>query len=721
MDRIDVRMRRLAPLIIIGVLLLAAYLRLNHLEWTEFKLDEANLSRLSLNLARGVELPLVGIGSSTGIPNLPLAAWLIAIPYAVSSSPIVATGFVALLNVIAVAGCFALAKTWLSLYGQPGSGHAGDIWTAALLATLLFAVAPWAVIHSRKIWAQNLLPPLVLLWAWTGWLAFVRRRPRAVLGHWLALAACIHVHYSGLWLLPVTLAWMIVFARRLQWRPALAAAALFAATFAPFVIADALNGAPNLNRLLLVAQGAPVVDGEALRLAWLMVTGQEIHSLAGPQEFTNYLGSVPGGETAFVLVAGVGALVVAGAAIALVDGIRAAPRRALEESAAASFMMLTWLALPVLLQTRHSLPIFVHYFIVLNPAPYLLVGMLHIRLSRSRIGLVVATLVAALFGRLKSSLRIRADSSREASHASSRGGPIIASAGRWVFIALVVVIACLQVVQSLALRQFVAERATPGGFGTPVGTLAQIAADATAVSQGLNGSEVLIYAEGDDPRTHEAPAVFDVLLPPDVPRRFVDLTRATEAYPRDVAVVVIYSPQGVTLPGEAVGRTPLRRETSVVPLRRGDASARVGEWPGQTDGAWPCGGGRALGRWANGVALLSVERSGEWRGSGGWVELCFRVERAPEQTDYHWFTHLIGPDGQRYAQVDAPVLPSASRRAGDIVIARFGPYILPANAPAGLYVMRVGMYTYPNIVNVPRDDGGQPADYVEVNLRDSVE
>ncbi|HET7091720.1 MAG TPA: hypothetical protein VFL17_24065 [Anaerolineae bacterium] len=688
------KMGPFALLILTGTLLLAAVLRLNHLEWAEFKLDEANLSRLSLNLARGVEIPLVGIGASTGIPNLPLAAWLMAIPYAVSSSPIVATGFVALLNVVAVAGCFALAKKWLSAYGQPESGHAAGIWTAAFLATLLFAVAPWAVIHSRKIWAQNLLPPLALVWAWAGWLAFVRRRPRALIGHWLALAACIHVHYSGLWLLPVTLAWMIVFARRLKWRSALAAVALFAATFAPFVVADALNGAPNLNRLLLVAQGAPVVDGEALRLAWLMVTGQEIHSLAGPQEFTNYLASVPGGETGFALVAGIGVLVVAGAAIALVDVIRATRRRSLDEPAAAAFMMLTWLALPVLLQTSHSLPIFIHYFIVLNPAPYLLMGTVYVRL---------------------------AESLHDASRASSRGGRHVASVVRWGFIALVVLVASLQALQTIALQQFVAGRATPGGFGTPVGTLAQIAADATAVSQGLNGSEVLIYAEGDDPRTHEAPAVFDVLLPPDVPRRFIDLTRATEVYPRDAAAVVIYSPQGLTVPGEAVRRTPLRRETSVVPLRRGDASARVGEWPGQTDGAWPCGGQRALGHWANGVALLSVDRSGAWRGPGGWIELCFRVDREPEQADYHWFTHLIGPGGQRYAQVDAPALPSAFWRPGDTVIARFGPYILPENAPAGLYVMRVGMYTYPNIVNVPRDDGGQPADYVEVNLDNSLD
>jgi hypothetical protein len=149
-------------------------------------------------------------------------------------------------------------------------------------------------------------------------------------------------------------------------------------------------------------------------------------------------------------------------------------------------------------------------------------------------------------------------------------------------VALVVLVISLQAVQSIALQRS-SPGAPPGGFGTR----SNVGADCgrrDCYQPGLNGSEVLIYAEGDDPRAHEAPAVFDVLLPPDVPRRFVDLTRATEAYPRDAAAVVIYSPQGLTIPGEAAGRTPLSRETSVVPLRRGDASARVGEWAGQTEG-----------------------------------------------------------------------------------------------------------------------------------------
>src|SRR5512137_1300693 len=92
------------------ILLLAAYLRLNHLEWTEFKLDEAHLSQLAFDMARHGQIPLTGIGSSIGIVNPPLAAWLLAIPYALSSRPIVATAFIALLNVVAVALCYGLSR-----------------------------------------------------------------------------------------------------------------------------------------------------------------------------------------------------------------------------------------------------------------------------------------------------------------------------------------------------------------------------------------------------------------------------------------------------------------------------------------------------------------------------------------------------------------------------------------------------------------------------------
>jgi len=74
----------------------------------------------------------------------------LAIPYPrLPINPLVATGFVAALNVLVCGD-----DIWI--HAQGGRTDAG------LIAALLFAVAPWAVINSRKLWAQDLLPPFVI-------------------------------------------------------------------------------------------------------------------------------------------------------------------------------------------------------------------------------------------------------------------------------------------------------------------------------------------------------------------------------------------------------------------------------------------------------------------------------------------------------------------------------------------------------------------------------
>ena len=60
-----VSLRALEIVAVTLVLLLAAYLRLNHLDWTEFKQDEANLSQITYHMARTGEIPLRSIGASS--------------------------------------------------------------------------------------------------------------------------------------------------------------------------------------------------------------------------------------------------------------------------------------------------------------------------------------------------------------------------------------------------------------------------------------------------------------------------------------------------------------------------------------------------------------------------------------------------------------------------------------------------------------------------------
>ena len=67
---------------------LAAVLRLGAPGITEFKRDEATLSRLALDLAKGEDFPILGIGSSVGFPNAPINVYLFAIPYVFGDNPI---------------------------------------------------------------------------------------------------------------------------------------------------------------------------------------------------------------------------------------------------------------------------------------------------------------------------------------------------------------------------------------------------------------------------------------------------------------------------------------------------------------------------------------------------------------------------------------------------------------------------------------------------------
>lgn len=117
-------------------------------------------------MLRDGHLARLGMPSSTGIPNLPAAAWLFAVPYTASHDPLVATAFVGVLGLGTVIGVWALGRV---AWGAP----------AGLIAAAYLAAAPYSVLYARNIWAQNLLPPLAVAWLATDLLA-VTAPPRRV-------------------------------------------------------------------------------------------------------------------------------------------------------------------------------------------------------------------------------------------------------------------------------------------------------------------------------------------------------------------------------------------------------------------------------------------------------------------------------------------------------------------------------------------------------------
>jgi 4-amino-4-deoxy-L-arabinose transferase-like glycosyltransferase len=644
------------------VVLLAAWLRFQHIDQAEFLWDQSEISKWALDAGQKGEFRFIGPMSSTGLTTFPVAIWLMAVPFAISPSPVFGTGFVAFINLLAVVGCYFWVRRW---FGR----------RAALVATLLYAVAPWAVIYSRKIWHTVLLPPLVMLHVATAWLAFVKGRRWALPAHGLALALLVQTHFAALPCVLLTVIWGLIFFKRLDWRFVLLGALIAALTFVPYFAVDATRGWRSTPRFLKLAQLPATVDADAARATWTITTGWDLHILTGLNLYPDF---VAGTLNVRWLFAAVGALAVVGIAIALWRAGRRA-RAGLDDETAAALMAATWLLMPALFLTRHSTLVAPHYFTVTFPAQFILVGW-----------------VVAQAGRLKGRL---------------------ARVGQVLLIALVAVLAAAQVYETVSVLQFVMARDTTlGGYGTPVAYEIKAVETANRLRQELGGDEVVVLALGDEPRVYEMPNAADVLMV-DTPHRSVDV-RSALVFPAHPAV---YWAAYERSPGEELLSSFTPEITAArVPLREGVRSFRFYHWAGGEPGI-SCkqplpGGPRA---WANGAQLIGYCLEGDLRPGEKvrWM-LIWRPARTPTgDVYYHWFNHLVDGSGELRAQQDGPSLLPAYWRAGDTVLNWFELQI-PPDAPPDGYTMRVGMYTYPDVANVPlvNADGSPLGEWVEIDL-----
>lgn len=201
----------------------AAIPRLYRLDRMEFKLDEARLHQLAVEIQDG-RIPVAGITNSQGVNNPPMAAYIFAVSSLLSRDPLAMVLTSVLFGSIAVGVTFLLGERYFGVW-------------VGMAAALLLAGGPWAVLLSRKIWAQDLLALFgvfivyAILRAEEGgrWPAYV------VPG---AIVAAIQVHYSTIVLAPLAgLAVLRGFHRgpRIDWLVGCAIGGLLCVPFAIFL------------------------------------------------------------------------------------------------------------------------------------------------------------------------------------------------------------------------------------------------------------------------------------------------------------------------------------------------------------------------------------------------------------------------------------------------------------------------------------------------------
>jgi 4-amino-4-deoxy-L-arabinose transferase-like glycosyltransferase len=668
-----------------AIVILAAFLRFWNLEATEFKYDEARVCNLAAHFVDTGTPPLRGMGSSTGIDNPPLAIYLMSVPVLFSRDPLLVTGFVTLLNVIAVWGCYRFGRRY---WGT----------TVGLLAALLLAVSPWAIFYSRKVWAQNLLLPFVLLhmsllYAW-----LVDDRRWALSGAIVTLAALTQIHFAALALAPVLVVSILAsLIQRLRqrraaplWAPLAVGIAGAMLAYVPYLVADAQGGWDNVRALLDTARAPAQTQWEAVRYALLNVGGREIHALAGPERYQDYLAGIP--DLSYWPDRLQEALVIASA---LYLAWRCWQVRKESRRLARYGVLLMWLVLPVLFFLRSPSPVYPPYLIPLYPAPYL------------ALAITVHELVQAVGTRLGHKRLLH------------------------VLVALpLVALVAWQSYLSLSIHAFVDQHHTPGGMGTPVRILRQVVRTLERQAETWDNRQAVMVCPGDNPRWDECPAVFGFMTSRSLDVRFVD-GRASLLFPQSKADTPL-----VLAPGQS--RTAGELPRYVAPLPGEDVALRedvdryrfyrlpAGVWPAGDApvGASPAPEGQTEGapvRLANGVELLGYEWSEPPApGQTARLALYWRVGSLPADPPaqgYSFANHLLGNDDRRAGQSDGPGYRVDLWQPGDTLVSWFD-FDLPADAPPPPYRLRTGMYVYTppdQYLAIPVVDAqGQPvADAVE--------
>jgi hypothetical protein len=185
--------------LMVGLMVLGTALRLIWAADMEWKGDEIWMYDTARQVADGtLSWPWLGMTSSTGLQNPGMSVWgFIALAY-IAKTPVAMVRGVQWLNVLALWVMFGFCY-WQLAYQR----HERTLW---LWGLTLAAVSPLAILFSRKIWAQDLLPifcVVMLIGHWyrdKRWGAFVWGLVGAMIGQ---------VHMSGFFLAAGLWLWTI--------------------------------------------------------------------------------------------------------------------------------------------------------------------------------------------------------------------------------------------------------------------------------------------------------------------------------------------------------------------------------------------------------------------------------------------------------------------------------------------------------------------------------
>jgi 4-amino-4-deoxy-L-arabinose transferase-like glycosyltransferase len=311
----------------------------------EFKADEAEACRLALHaLGRrepgvGRFFPTSGTVSSVGFAFPPLFVYVLALPLAIVREPVAAAAFIAATNVVAVWLCYVAGTRYFSRF-------------VGLAAAAFFALSPWAIVYSRKIWSPDLLPICTCAFLIALHEFLVEKRSRAAVWLILLVGVAVQFHFSAGLLAVLVLAAFVIGRDALRARHVALGLGGLAVLYAPYLWYVVVEG-----HVYAAAHGRDLSTTRRL-----LTSLRDTLTVGFDDRISHVLGSQS--AAAFPLSVAFGTISVAG----LVGSCRGWRKRPL---AGARALLVVWFILPLVALTVLPIRPFDHYFIVLYPLPFL--------------------------------------------------------------------------------------------------------------------------------------------------------------------------------------------------------------------------------------------------------------------------------------------------------------------------------------------------------------
>src|SRR6266516_1315991 len=370
------------------ILGIAAFLRFYQITTTEFDADQAMVFRIANDAIYHGLIPATSNIASIRIVNPPAVIYLFMLPAAFSANPIWGVLFVGVFNVIAVLLTYIFVRRY---YGR----------LAAIIASLLYATAFNTLFYSRFIWQQNLVAPFVVLFIFALFWGVVDRRKGWLFPALVLSGILIQLHITIVILSSLLLVALVLSPGTVRLRDLALGLTFLLLLFSTYLLWEFSIKFADLNILLQISKLHSQFDLTALNyygfflnsyvniptnthsleyklvplLKWLsptmaifIVCGLALITIgvfSSPQLWRRNSGVDEESRTSHHPVRRSLETV-----RTLWTDFRATPQRC------GYFLLLCWQIVPVIILSRHSVPVFPYYLLMIFPGPFIIIWIL---------------------------------------------------------------------------------------------------------------------------------------------------------------------------------------------------------------------------------------------------------------------------------------------------------------------------------------------------------